>query len=279
MIEPMNDPSLEIDALCATAIRIDVVIGAQNCGSATGFFYKRSPEKAFFVTNWHVVTGRSPAKPGFSNGGTPRALELTLHRRFGETGIKADHTVTRTIEINSEDGNDPAWLEHPEWRHRADVVVIPVPAGNPALSDDVIFYTIEEVQLWSGYIPRVMQDVFILGFPWGLSAGGAGLPVFKRGSIASAPVVEANSLPRLLVDCRTAKGMSGAPVLGRDEGPYDSEAGIFFGPAIGFLGVYSGRLEGKEETSEIGVVWRAKLIEEIIESGVRGSSLTDLAGI
>lgn len=270
-----------MDATSFTTAHVEVIgPSGVGCGSATGFFYKKTSEATYFVTNWHVVTGRDPLEPHVSlNGAVPVQLRLTLHRRMGEEmATSAGEVEVRHLVINDSDGETPQWLEHPEWRQRADLVVIPIQPEHPILGDDVVITTIEQLGLWPLYMPRVMQDVFILGFPWGLSAGGAGLPIYKRGSIASEPAVNAHSLPRLLVDCRTADGMSGGPVLGRDEGPHDHE-GILIGSGLGFLGVYSGRLKGEKDTSEIGVVWRRDLIEEIIEGRRKGLRLSEILGL
>ena len=44
----------------------------------------------------------------------------------------------------------------------------------------------------------------------------------------------------------------------------------WFGTGCDFLGVYSGRLSSKDEfEAQLGIVWRASVIEEIIRSGSR----------
>jgi hypothetical protein len=40
-------------------------------------------------------------------------------------------------------------------------------------------------------------------------------------------------------------------------------------PATNFIGVYSGRLRAREDEAQIGVVWHASFIDEIIAGGLR----------
>lgn len=143
------------------------------------------------------------------------------------------------------------------------------------------WYAIQEFPYYPGYAPAVMDDVFVVGYPWGLSGGTKALPLFKRGSIASEPTIEIDGLPKFLIDCRTASGMSGSPVIGQRHGVgHNGDVGSF----QGFVGVYSGRLEtngrlpseADTAVSEIGVVWRRSVIDEIIDSGQRGTKLSDL---
>ena len=131
-----------------------------------------------------------------------------------------------------------------------------------------------------------MDDVFVIGYPMGLSGGGSVLPLYKRGSIATEPLVNHNGLPRLLIDCRTDKGMSGSPVVFRRSGPWSPNGKLddetHFETVENFLGVYAGRLidptangDAKESDriSEIGVVWKRSALDALVERGVEGTKL------
>ena len=57
-----------------------------------------------------------------------------------------------------------------------------------------------------------------------------------------------------------------------------------FGAVSKFLGIYSGRLIGEksvedseEDISEIGIVWKASVLEAIAQNGIPGTPLRDLA--
>ena len=194
------------------------------------------------------------------------------------------------IQINSEDGNAPQWLEHPEYKFKVDVVAIKI-------EDHLEFkekYELSVVNKWKeyhkDYEPHAMDDVFVIGYPWGLSTTaerGGGLPVYKRGCIASDPIIDFRRLPCVLIDCRTTSAMSGSPVIASHAGVFMPDGKMsdktVFGTVSKFLGIYSGRLlgdkpiDGEEEIiSEIGVVWKASVLEAITQRGTFGTPLRDL---
>jgi hypothetical protein len=79
--------------------------------------------------------------------------------------------------------------------------------------------------------------------------------------------------PAFLIDCQTSGGMSGSPVLRRVFGPAvlsdlttQADAAI----STEFIGVYSGRLDDDDGNASIGLVWRRRLIEEILTRPMRG---------
>ena len=121
--------------------------------------------------------------------------------------------------------------------------------------------------------PYVGDDVFVLGYPRGFD-GGHELAIWKRGSIASQPNVDLEKLPKILVDTATREGMSGAPVIARRRGliiprgvqgtPGQFTGLELIGQADTFLGVYSGRIGDDELGVQLGIVWKARVLEEII---------------
>jgi hypothetical protein len=291
-------------SLAVVPLRVKGVSG-QTLSVATGFWYRRSQtEQPYLITNWHVVTGREPASPSRSrNGAVPVSISTSVHAEMGESAdgplIHPAVTVNVTLAINEPDGEEPAWLEHPTLKFRADVVAIPVPdleRAKPKLSFSA-FGDAGMLNPHPLFEPNVTDDVFVIGYPWGLTGGGAAMPIYKRGSVASEPALPQAGLPRFLIDCRTASGLSGSPVMavrsvfGDKIGP-GGEAR--FGRGGGFVGIYSGRLLSREagsiadaagaerdraeqEISEIGIVWQRRVLEEILNAGARGSKLSDLA--
>jgi len=280
--------------LSLTTVPIEII--AQNdqvVGKATGFFYKSESGSLYLVTNWHVVTGRQPSNPKFSEkGAIPAILRCRVHMRQEEKRIiRLNQLKELSVPINALDGNQPEWFEHPDYRHRVDVVAVPI-EPQKQISDGCRFHILNDFQ---GFEPRyehaAMDDIFVIGYPWGLSgSGGSGaLPIYKRGSIASEPRVNYLGLPRFLIDCRTAESMSGAPVIVRHNGIWNpSGAGFSRDSVIGtienFVGVYSGRLLSQEgshlphkEVSDIGIVWNSQSLEEVINKGVAGMPLKDIS--
>ena len=138
------------------------------------------------------------------------------------------------------------------------------------------------------YRPDAMDNVFVIGYPWGISATierGGGIPLYKRGSIASDPIIDYRRLPSLLIDCRTTTAMSGSPVIASHSGVWMPEGQMtddsIIGTITSFLGVYSGRLTDNEneDISEIGVVWKESALKEITEGGVPGFRVEDMASM
>lgn len=70
-----------------------------------------------------------------------------------------------------------------------------------------------------------------------------------------------------LIDCRTREGQSGSAVIAyRSAGVVSEKIGtltVHEEPVTRFLGIYSGRIN---RDSDIGIVWKAKAIRELIES-------------
>ncbi|TGS15995.1 serine protease [Mesorhizobium sp. M2E.F.Ca.ET.209.01.1.1] len=254
----------------------------------TSFFYKRDARWLYLVTNWHVVTGRSPFAPKFSQtGAVPVKLRLRLHRNIGPDSFRLSQKIEHTISINDSEGEKPLWLEHPSHQYKVDIAVIRIPNDDNLTNLATFSFLDEEKDLQTDYQPEPMADAFVLGYPWGLSSGDGVLPLYKRGSVASDPRVDYSQLPRFLIDCRTAGGMSGAPVLVSRSGVW-APNGILddstvFGTVTNFVGVYSGRLEtnmansaAQDAISELGIVWKKAALDQIVDGGARGTKLSEL---
>jgi hypothetical protein len=238
---------------------------------ASGFFYKTVGNKVYFVTNWHVVTGCDPLRPRFTahRKARPHILRLRMHSRIPVEGISLEEKTYRDIELYAE-GGDALWFEHPVHRCKVDVVAIELDAVR--LHSIARFITIEDCDLIQDYSERVMEDVFVIGYPLGLTGGDGVLPLYKHGSIASEPSIPFLKLPRFLVNCGTDKGMSGSPAICVRSG---------VGPVNKFIGVYSGRLKENSEPnsedtddraiSDIGLIWTRSAVDEIILGAVKGS--------
>ena len=112
-----------------------------------------------------------------------------------------------------------------------------------------------------------------MGFPLGYTVKSKEEPhaVWTSGSVATDPdldmVINDETLPAFLIDSRTRQGQSGSPVI------YYSDAGIdlhykggramWGDPFMKEIGIYSGRID---KESDLGYVWKWKVIKEIIES-------------
>jgi hypothetical protein len=151
----------------------------RKLATGTGFFYKWNGQ-FFLITNWHNVTGRNPQtlKPLCKHGGIPDRVKFKV--RY--LGSYADWTtIERALYEDTDDSapSKPVWLEH-AYHNKILVIAIPIPI--PAGGEVT---TINEVNT-ARLLLRVPTDVFVLGYPKGISGGGE-FPIWKRASIATEP--------------------------------------------------------------------------------------------
>ncbi|KQW54022.1 MULTISPECIES: trypsin-like peptidase domain-containing protein [unclassified Variovorax] len=236
--------------------------GATGLSTATAFFYRRN-ESMYLVSNWHVLSGRNAQtlEPLDKNCGIPDRVECYA--------LKASDFIERVWHSFPllDDGGNPRWLHHPSLQNQVDVAVLPVEI--PASLRTCAMNDLAEAEMTL----RVSHDVFVLGYPLGIQ-DVVGLPIWKRASVASEP---GTSAPSFLVDTATRQGMSGSPVILRYRGFHKSDpttpavsAEDWFGEGDMFVGVYSGRLLGASELeAQLGIVWKSRVIDEIIDGGSR----------
>jgi hypothetical protein len=161
---------------------------------------------------------------------------------------------------------NPHWFEHPN--HPAEVDVVALPLRN-VTGIQVVGY-----DLWSpgaGLAVRVSDPLNIVGFPFGITGGGA-LGVWVRGFIATEPELDWNDLPCFLIDSRTRSGQSGSPVIAYSPGGWvslaDGGTALASGPREQFVGVYSGRINAE---SDLGIVWKVQAVRDVIEGNMKAS--------
>jgi hypothetical protein len=235
---------------------------------ATGFIFLHN-DKYYLITNWHNVTGRNPenGQPVSKyHAGIPDVF-LTHFR------IKNDIGKLKPVKVFLYEDNEmtlPKWLVHPKFKENVDVVAIELP-----MHDDLIYSAINTYKFDSEFQSEVGDDCYIIGYPfedfryWGL-------PIWKRASISTEPTVNEDQLPKILVDTATRPGLSGSPVIFQRTGVHNLKDGVFTNDSIigrlrGFLGVYSGRIGDGEIGAQLGIIWKSKVIEEIINGKTKGS--------
>jgi hypothetical protein len=231
--------------------------------SATGFIYKFQ-DVFYIITTWHNVTGRDPITGQCisEHGGIPD-LFATYFRSRTEGGVTHREILPLYADAEME---KPLWLEHPISREKIDVVAYRLPAE---IATKYRLFPINEIPFEEGIAPEVSDEVFILGYPFS-ETPYLHLPVWKKASIATEPTVNIDQLPKLLVDTATRPGLSGSPAifqrtgthkLGQDGMPTDE---TFFGRARDFIGIYSGRIGKDEFQAQLGIIWKKRVIQEIV---------------
>lgn len=234
----------------------------------------RTKDDLYFISNWHVFSGRDPrtGQPkDQKNFAVPNRLSLYC-RRIDD--------LSRTIEVHFplEEDNVILWKQHPIYGQKVDVAAISfrhagvylnAPPQGPLARNTAI----NEFQYNDELFVGIGEDVFILGFPLGLSQSFQ-LPIWKRASIASDRAIDFDGLPCFLVDTATREGMSGSPVICRKYGGAMTYSAIISaGSPVSnlFMGIYSGRYVGAMGEAQLGIVWRPAAISDIVEGTTLGN--------
>ncbi|MBA4142812.1 MAG: trypsin-like peptidase domain-containing protein [Nitrosospira sp.] len=247
-MEYIAEPSVQ-------SLFIEMKFNGQPLSTGTAFVVL-SPKGPYLVTNRHNVTGRhqhsdAPLSP---TGGIPNEIVI-VHNRKGTLG----QWIPKNEPLYLDD--TPRWCEHPTLGSKADFVALP-------LSDltDVEIYPHNLGNREQSIRVGVADVVSVIGFPFGIAAGGA-MAVWATGFLASEPAVDFNDLPIQLIDCRSRQGQSGSPVIAyRGSGMAETAPGrlaFVNGPLSKFIGVYSGRINAE---SDIGIVWKASALQQLILS-------------
>jgi hypothetical protein len=107
------------------------------------------------------------------------------------------------------DAGEATWNQN-SLKNEIDIAVIHAPGQFER-------FEITGVNVENQDIPiEIGSDVFILGYPLGFSHF-MGTPIWKRGSIASEPhLMTQDSKRRVVLDATTRMGMSGGPVIMRE---------------------------------------------------------------
>lgn len=271
---------MDVNALSLTTVSLEVLSQEpeQSLSRATGFFC-RYQGRLFLVTNYHVVSGKSPSSDTLidTKGRIPGRLCFDLwvssDRSIAAGNRPPSSRVTKfTFSLNLYIDHQEVWHLHPTYGNRCDVVAVPLDEEYfvAQLSPDhvapgfdfisaigtVIFFDLTHMH----EPPKcaVMDGVFIVGFPLKPGHSLTRFPIYKAGFIASEP---SDSLdPRFYVDGKTKPGMSGSPVIIHDlvatftNGLDNTENKQ---PTTNLLGIYSGRAEEKntDYEAELGIVW------------------------
>lgn len=237
------------------SLLIEMRFNGQPLSTGTAFVTATSKGPCL-ITNRHNVTGRNQesGEPLSPTGGIPNEL-VVLHNQARQLGS----WVARTEKLYIDE--KPRWIEHPILGAWADFVALP-------LTDlhDVELYPYDLLNPGPDIHVGAADPVSVVGFPFGISAGGA-FAVWATGFLASEPDVDFNRLPIQLIDCRSRQGQSGSPVIAYRSGGMvamrDGGSAAFSSPVWRIIGIYSGRLN---KESDIGMVWKTSSVAELVRS-------------
>jgi hypothetical protein len=243
-----------IDLYSSSTVPIEMFFGSTALSLGTGFVWEDAG--AFFlITNWHNVSGKDPfsGKHLSNTAAEPDRVRVWWNRK-GRLGDRLS-----TVEALRDTDGAPLWWVHPQHGNQVDVIALPI---IPHVSAEM--YPINGMPSAPLSLP-IGSDVFILGYPFGIGPGG--LPIWKRGSIASEP--EVIDPPYIFLDTASRPGMSGSPIIKRSWGTHLYEGGSSATSVASvctrFVGIYSGRMASTEPLdAQLGFGWPAALLIEII---------------
>ena len=264
-------PEINLNRFTFCACPVETFIGNEILARATAFFWQHG-DQIYLVSNWHVLSGRNP-KTGQSkekDGSVPDGLKVKFTPR---------HELNLVLSLGvhlTNDAGQPLWIQHSTHGQKADLAAVNITRGLARLGEHLEQPAVQphctnNVMQAAALTPQIANDVFVLGFPFGMSKT-LHFPIWKRGSIASEYDFGIDQIPCFLIDTATREGMSGSPVLLRRLGGQANDDGGFTLNLddTKFLGVYSGRYIGGLDEMQLGIVWKARLIEELVSNSAVG---------
>jgi hypothetical protein len=101
------------------------------------------------------------------------------------------------------------------WTHSTerDVAAIVVQAPEEFAKAAIPLAWLADGEAFSRYQIGPGDEMMALGYPWGMSANGAGFPILRSGKVASYPVAPSKEFPTFMLDFTVFPGNSGGPVF------------------------------------------------------------------
>ena len=271
----MTPRKITVDKLSKTSLLLRMMFDNNLLATATGFIYKDN-EQYYLITNWHNVAGKDPisGKCLHSNAGIPNKIETRFFKIIdGYQEAVTNYNNWCSINLyNDSEMDTPVWYEHPRHKNLVDVVAIPL--SLEIISPNILF-PINKINLDNNFEKMVADDVFVIGYPFAKNFN-TNFPIWKKGSIATEPDIDIDNLPKFLIDTATRSGLSGSPVVMRRHGLHGLKNSkmhddTLIGTIENFVGIYSGRIGESQLEAQLGIVWKANVIKEIVDGKCIGS--------
>lgn len=242
---------------------------------ATGFLW-RYEDSIFLVTALHNLNGKHIDTGENIGNFAPEKIILMCPAIMGENGKDSENFTFGFAVFNlplfDKDLNEN-WTNPKE---KIDVAVIKITNFKGLFYQ--AFYCLNDYEFTDDLFIELGTDCYAVGFPEGFKFTGH-TPLCKRASIASEHDIDYNDRPLFLIDTLGNQGMSGAPVYARHSGvrltdpPREKNAGTHVGIYERFLGVYGGRLGDSTLGFQLGMVWKASVINEIVKTANEGDPI------
>lgn len=262
-------------SMCCSPVEILSLDGLDRVvAHASGFFYLYR-ERAFFVTSWHVLSGRNPLDGSFLTRQRFIPTRFRLHVpsvTLRDVDVSFSRTIA-TVQLRSEE-----FYAEPPTNSGVpfDIAALDLEDHGPSFQDertkpedsrhtmDSLFLNENSQEILQS---RVSDECSIIGYPI-RNYEGLILPIWKSGRIASETNVGIGDIPAFLVDSATTMAMSGSPVIRIEKFPGMTPAGqpLLF-ERLKLVGVYGGRLRTAAlEKTQLGYAYYATMIDQVLES-------------
>ncbi len=178
----MTKNYIGIDPLSTRSLFLQLSANGHALATATGFIVEQEGLN-YLVTNWHVLSGLNAetAQPMSPTAALPDEVKIMCHQKrcLGSWIVKSESLVN--------DDGTYRWREHPKGR-QIDIAVLPLSIA----TDDVDLFLWNLTLADADIVPQPAMRVSIIGYPFGLSAGGS-WPIWKTGHIATDPDIDYDS--------------------------------------------------------------------------------------
>ena len=213
-----------IDSLLLTAVRLNTFNQQQMLTNATGFFFRRN-ENLFLVTCRHVMIDE-PSEH------FPDRIEIELHNDPDNLASSTGFSIPLYRDGTS------LWRQAIDAAGEVDVVTIEI--DQSALPASIAFSAFTpELLLQPDEQVEVGTPLLVVGFPLGFHDTLHHMPIARQGVVASSFGLRFQGEGFFLTDARTHRGISGAPVVMRqnrtDQGQNELPWKL--------LGIHSSRLD------------------------------------
>lgn len=236
-----------IESILLTASRISTFDLQHPLTNATGFFFERDG-RLFLVTSRHVVID-APSKH------FPSHLEIELHLDASNMAACVGYSIPLYRDGKS------LWRQGSDTAGEIDVALVEL--DRAALPVNAVYraFTPEHLLAFSDQV-EVGSSLLIVGFPLGFQDTLHHLPVVRQAINASSFGLRFQGNGYFLTDARTHRGISGAPVVIRDQVARPERGDLPWR----LLGVHSSRLDmgtrdlEQDEALGLNCTWYADIL-------------------
>ena len=208
------------EQLAHSTVRIECELKGGGISTGTGFFFNFLEDE---VNNTHVpvvVTNKHVIK----NADKGRLI-------FTKTNEKGEPINTQHFTLYFENF-EGFWKHHPNTD--VDLCAMPIaPFINAAANrGDKLYYIpfTKSLLLTDAHKDELsaIEDVLMIGYPNGIWDSVNNMPIFRKGTTATNPLIDYNGKKEIMIDIAAFPGSSGSPVLIFDEGGYRDKNGSLY---------------------------------------------------